>query len=94
MKMNVLKLALPVLVTGFAAAAAMTTPQSTIKNALANEQGFIRHTSPTDCEASDMCNVTGSQACTVGDVTGGTRLWKKNGSNQCILTLYRPVPAP
>jgi hypothetical protein len=90
MKMNLLKIALPVLVTGFAAVSAMTPQQSSVKGAVVNEHGFIRLSSATDCQESDMCSPAGTQTCTVGDVAGATRLWKKNASNQCIVPLYRP----
>ncbi|MDR7208831.1 DUF6520 family protein [Flavobacterium aquidurense] len=90
MKTRLLKFILPVVVMGFAAAAAMNAPQNSVKNALVNEVGYIRHSNLTDCEPSDECSPTGSQMCTVGDVPGATRLWKKNQNNQCIVQLFRP----
>ena len=90
MTTNLLKLGLSVLMTGIAATAAVNTQQSTAVDQTPNERGFIRHTSATDCELSDMCNPSGTDFCTVGNVSAGARLWRKNVNQQCIVPLYKP----
>jgi hypothetical protein len=91
MTTNFLKMALSVLVTGIAATAAVNTQQSTTAESFApNERGFIQHSTVTDCTLSDMCNPSGSQACTVGNVPQGAILWKKNANSQCVVPLYKP----
>ena len=42
------------------------------------------------CLLSDLCSTSGEQVCTVGYISGGTRLWGKNANGVCILQLYRP----
>ena len=92
MKTKFLSALLPLLVVGFATTAAMNTNDLSQKKTLANEVGFIHLTNPERCNASSECSPTGSQMCTVGDVAGATRLWKKNQNGQCVVELYRPIP--
>jgi|GEM_PF-1150845 len=91
MKTNFLKAILPLLVVGFATTAAMNTSNLGQKKTLANEQGFIHLTNPERCTPSSQCSPTGTEMCTVGDVSGAARLWKKNQIGQCIVELYRPT---
>ena len=83
-------MALSIAVTGIAATAAVNTQQSTVTSQTPNERGFIRHSTVTDCTLSDMCNPSGVDVCTVGNVPQGATLWKKNINQQCIVPLYKP----
>ena len=92
MKINFVKaFVLPVLVAGAAALSAFGTAGNSSDSLLANEHGWIR-TSPNVCEESSMCNQQVSTICTVGNAPGGTQLFRKNGSGDCVIPLYKPLP--
>ncbi|MBQ0148588.1 MAG: hypothetical protein KBS93_09160 [Flavobacteriaceae bacterium] len=52
--------------------------------------GFIRHSSSTDCEEIkvDCTEVVTGQLCMTEEATP-QQVWKKNGVGQCVLELYK-----
>ncbi|MFH6961668.1 hypothetical protein ACHRVK_03690 [Flavobacterium plurextorum] len=94
MKSNFFKaFVLPVLVAGAAVLSAFGTAGKSNSALLANEHGWIR-TAPNTCQESDLCNQQVSTMCTVGNAPGGTQLFRKNGSGDCVIPLYKPLPTP
>ena len=92
MKNEIVKtLLVPAMVIAVAALSAFATVGHSTKDLLPNEIGFIR-IAPKVCQESSMCNLEVATFCTVGDIPGGTQLFKKNGSGDCIIPLYRPHP--
>jgi len=57
-------------------------------NYLNNVQGYINHNN--SCLASDECSTSGSEICTVGNISGGTQLFGKSSTGLCTLILYKP----
>lgn len=91
MKKRISGIVLPLAVVAFAVFGAFSTKAMERNRAavVANETGWY-HLSPTQpCIESSMCNIQGTDVCTVNNVPG-QQLYRRLAATSCEFTLYKP----
>jgi hypothetical protein len=94
MKTSFFKKILPALAIMLAVGGAFGTyamSHSESKGTLLPVQGYIKNDPEgISCTESIICSDQVFDVCTVNGMPTGTKLWKKNTSNRCILEVYKP----
>ncbi|WP_313375322.1 DUF6520 family protein [Chishuiella sp.] len=78
------------LLAGIGAFATQQTTSSQSNQDAALIDGFIRHSSSTDCEpiSVDCTTQVTDQLCMTEEATP-EQVWQKNGLGQCVIELYK-----
>lgn len=94
MKTNFLKRAAVASVFALAISGAFATHAQTVqKRAATVKLGYVRGTTPFDCNNQEDCQIESNEhLCRVGGSDTGTQLWGKDNQGRCIQTLYRVMP--
>ena len=91
MKTRISGFVLPVAVVALAVFGAFSTKamESGKSSVAANETGWYHLAPNTPCIASTMCNIQGTDVCTVNNVPG-QQLYRRLSETSCEFTLYKP----
>lgn len=91
MKTSFLKLFIPVLLFSVAIVGAFATNSShETASSASHVQGFVKlNPLGTVCDTPEMCSTEFGPICTVGSDANGDQLWGKDGSDRCVVELYR-----